>query len=133
MAACSARGGTHPHTRGAARQPRYAVWMGLTHKQDLYARYVASGETQTAAYRASYDAAGMRLETVYVEASRLAANPKVALRIEALREAKWKQESLTRESVLYDLMQSVEAEREAGDVRVSLRGLEIAGKMLGMF
>ena len=75
----------------------------------------------------------MRQETVYVEASRLAANPKIATRIAALREAKWQAENLSRESVLYDLKQSIEAARESGDVRGSIRGLEVAGKMLGMF
>jgi len=52
----------------------------LTAKQDTHARNVASGMTQTGAYSASYDAIGMHQEMVYIEASRLAANPKIALR-----------------------------------------------------
>jgi len=105
----------------------------LTAKQDAYARNVASGMTQAAAYRAAYDATGMRQETVYVEASRLAANPKIALRNESLREAKWRAENLTRESLIHEVVESSQRAREAGDVRGSIRGLEVAGKMLGMF
>ena len=57
-----------------------------------------------------------------MEASRLAASHKIATRVAALREAAWKQESLSRESVLFDVVQ---AASEAGDTRTAIRGLEV--------
>ncbi len=61
----------------------------LTHKQDLYAENVANGMSGADSYRHSYDARRISNNAIYVEASRLIANPKVALRIEQLRERIW--------------------------------------------
>ncbi len=68
----------------------------LTHKQDLYAQNVANGMSGADAYRNAYDARRMSNDSIYVEASRLIANPKVALRIEQLRERIWWERHLTR-------------------------------------
>jgi len=47
----------------------------LTRKQDTLASRIADGDTQSAAYRASYDAAQMDDATVWSEASRLVRHP----------------------------------------------------------
>lgn len=58
---------------------------GLTPQQESFAQKVVSGETLSDAYRASYSAKKMSEKTIHEEASRLAANPKVAARISAMQ------------------------------------------------
>ena len=64
--------------------------VNLTTKQDHFARLMAlpgDGDyTQSNAYWEAYDASNMSPESVWVEASRLMDNPKVALRIRELGE-----------------------------------------------
>ena len=60
--------------------------MSLTAKQESFARLVALGKTQADAYRESYDAERMKDEAIHVNASKLASDAKVSLRIEQLKE-----------------------------------------------
>lgn len=55
--------------------------MSLTSKQDGFARYVAEGETFSAAYRKAYNAENMSDDAVKVEASRLMNNPNITLTV----------------------------------------------------
>jgi len=59
----------------------------LTPQQENFAQEVVSGETLSDAYRASYRTARMTAKQIHEEASRLAANPKVATRIRAMQAA----------------------------------------------
>ena len=62
--------------------------MALTHKQEKFAQLVASGLTQSAAYRQAYDVSPDTLPaTVVQDASHLAAHPNVFPRIQELRQA----------------------------------------------
>ena len=60
----------------------------LTLKQEKFAVSIAEGFSQADAYRQAYKSENMQNATTYVEASRLAAHPKVALRLEELRREK---------------------------------------------
>jgi phage terminase small subunit len=55
--------------------------VSLTSKQNAFAVSLADGLPASEAYRQAYDADGMKPESVWVEACRLATNPKVALRV----------------------------------------------------
>ena len=58
----------------------------LTSKQEKFAQQVAAGISQSDAYRLVYPASKKRADvTVWVDASKLAANPKVSLRIKELK------------------------------------------------
>ena len=57
----------------------------MTAKQEAFARHVASGLTLAASYRLAYDASGMSPEALYVAASNLASNSKVAVLIDSLK------------------------------------------------
>jgi len=57
----------------------------LTEQQEKYCVNIVSGMSQTAAYKDAYDAKDMKIESIYVEASKLMDNPKITLRIEELR------------------------------------------------
>ena len=61
--------------------------MALTAKQEAFAQAVADGMTQSDAYRSAYDASKTKPEVIHVNASKLMADAKVALRVAELREA----------------------------------------------
>ena len=62
--------------------------MPLTHKQEHFAQLVASGLTQSDAYKQAYDVSPDTLPgTVVQDASHLAAHPNVSPRIQELRQA----------------------------------------------
>jgi phage terminase small subunit len=61
--------------------------MTLTAKQEAFAQAVADGMTQSDAYRSAYNAGKMKPEAIHVNASKLMADAKVALRVASLREA----------------------------------------------
>lgn len=66
----------------------------MTGKQRRFAELVASGETQSAAYKQAYNADGMKPSSVASEASRLMEHPEVSkyvadARAEARRTASW--------------------------------------------
>ena len=59
--------------------------MALTAKQEAFAQAVASGMSQSDAYRAAYDASRTKSESVNVNASKMMAGAKVSLRVAELR------------------------------------------------
>jgi hypothetical protein len=61
---------------------------GLTLKQEAFVQELAKGSTNSDAYRASYNCDGMASSTVHQEASRLATNPKIAARLNAVLDQK---------------------------------------------
>jgi phage terminase small subunit len=61
--------------------------MTLTAKQEGFAQAVAGGMTQTDAYRANYNAAGMKSAVIDVKACELMKNGKVKVRVGELKKA----------------------------------------------
>ena len=74
--------------------------MALTKKQEAFALAVITHDNASAAYRAAYDAKKMNAAAVNVEACRLMANPKVALRVAELRAPALKAAALEAEETL---------------------------------
>lgn len=70
---------------------------GLTQKQENFAQAIAAGKSQADAYRAAYNAANSKPETIYSKASVVMADGKVAARVHELREALSKKQLWTRE------------------------------------
>lgn len=58
---------------------------GLTAKQELFAQSVASGMTQSDAYRKAYNCQNMGNKTINENASRTMADGKIAARVDELR------------------------------------------------
>jgi len=107
----------------------------LTPKQLHFARCVASGMTQAAAYRESFDCqAGSLSKTQQESASRLMSKPKIAARVEALvrqRERGMIASSLSdRERVLTKLRHKIDTGQSD---MIQLRAAELLGKSVGMF
>lgn len=89
----------------------------LTAKQEAFCQGIADGLGQADAYRAAYDAEGMKDNTIYPLASKLMKNSKVAARIAELREAVQEKQLWSREMSVKALVQ---AYREgSGSVKVA--------------
>ena len=101
----------------------------LTVKQEKFAQLVASGSSNTAAYREAYDSTG---SSTTVQASRLASKANVSLRIAEIQSTAAAEESWTRGRLLRLLFCRSEAAFEAGQYAASLKGLELIGKITGL-
>lgn len=78
---------------------------GITPKQEAFAQAVASGKSQSDAYRAAYKVgAKTKPETVNQAASRIMADSNVAARVAELRKPIAEKAQMTLESHLRDLM-----------------------------
>jgi phage terminase small subunit len=75
----------------------------LTPKREKFAQGIASGKSQTDAYRAAFSAKSMGSESVRVEAYRLMQNPHIALRIKEMTAKIVEKVGMTLESHLADL------------------------------
>ena len=60
--------------------------MSLTANQEAFAQGIAKGMSYADAYRSAYKTDRMTQDSIYVEASKLKDNPKVALRLKELRD-----------------------------------------------
>lgn len=79
----------------------------LTAKREAFARAIASGMTQADAYRECFSTKNMKPQTIWEEASRVAQNPEVSARIEAIKAeiaaATVEKTALTREDIIEEL------------------------------
>lgn len=110
------------------------MYTSLTSKQNAFAVSLADGVPASDAYRQSYDADGMKPESVWVESCRLATNPKVALRVSELRAEQEEERRMLRLSHAEAVLERLEHEAlEAKTDSTRVRALELIGRHLGMF
>lgn len=83
--------------------------MTLTAKQEAFSQAIADGKNQSDAYRAAYNTAKMKDNSINVNASKMAADAKVALRIKELKEALANKSLWTREQSVAVLAEVVGA------------------------
>lgn len=89
--------------------------MSLTPKQEKFAQEVASGKSQADAYRAAFNCANSKPQTVIENASRLMADSNVSARVDQLKEqlsekALWTREDSVR--ILAEIAKDEEASRK---------------------
>jgi hypothetical protein len=70
---------------------------GLTVKQEAFAQALASGASNSDAYRQSYDVSKMKDASIHTEASKLACNPAIASRVRAILDARQARNSMFTE------------------------------------
>lgn len=70
--------------KGTRRTGNKATPGGLTEKQEAFAQGLAEGLTNAEAYRRSYQTDGMKENTIWTEACKLAQHPKVDARLNEL-------------------------------------------------
>ena len=93
--------------------------MTLTAKQEGFAQSIADSMSQADAYRTNYSAEKMSDKQVWEEASKLAANPKVAQRIAELRQALAEKQLWTRADSV-DVLKSIAQNKQSPEAaRVS--------------
>lgn len=89
----------------------------LTAKQEAFAQGIADGLGQADAYRAAYDADGMKDNSIYPRASELMKNSKVAARVAELKAAVQEKQLWSREMSVKALVQAYK--EGSGAVKVS--------------
>tara|TARA_R100000963_G_scaffold26258_1_gene17903 strand:+ start:649 stop:1164 length:516 start_codon:yes stop_codon:yes gene_type:complete len=101
----------------------------LTAKQERFLAEMIKGATQADAYRAAYDAKGMKPSAIYTEASLLASHPEITRRLlahEASVERAALSSALTRRRWIVERLEHEAAHAESDAARV--RALELLGK-----
>lgn len=104
---------------------------GLTAKQEAFAVKVSEGNTLADSYRHSYSAENMAQTSIHVEACKLMANPLIALRVNALIEAKRVKSSHDAARIKASVIErlQIEANDTKNPASVRVRALELLGKM----
>lgn len=105
----------------------------LNDKEELFAQEVASGATQSAAYRKHYDASNMQANSIHVEASKLRSKPKVSLRIDELKAKAADVAIVDAAMVLRGLLNEAEDMTEGSSHGARVSAWAHLGKHLGMF
>jgi phage terminase small subunit len=123
---------------GLKSQPMDALLLGagnakkttLTAKQQKFAQALASGETKAGAYRAAYDTK-TNPHAQSIEGQRLAANPSIALQVDALRLAAEARAYATPPALRALVLERLTAHAIDPDVKPAqrLRALELLGKV----
>jgi hypothetical protein len=80
--------------------------VNLTAKQEAFCQGIADGLGQADSYRRAYDAGDMKENSVYVNASKLMKNAKVAQRVSELRSAVQEKQLWSREMSVKALVQA---------------------------
>ena len=103
----------------------------LTAKQELFVQNIVQGMSQADAYRSAYSCKNMSDNTIYVNASKLAVDTKVALRLKELREQLAAPAIMSAQERLKWLTEVIRSEKEGtGD---KLRAVDIMNKMQGEY
>lgn len=103
----------------------------LTPKQEEFAKAIVEGMNQADAYRSAYDTSRMTDNSIYVNASKLMANTKVAQRIKELREQLAKPTIMSAQKRMEWLTELINNE-DASNMD-KLKAVDIMNKMQGEY
>ena len=108
--------------------------MTLTPKQESFALAVASGKTQSDAYRESFNVRSTTKDSsVNVNASKLMADAKIAQRVEELRKPIAQKAMITLESHIQRLKELAEMAIDQGQIAAAIKAEELCGKASGVY
>ena len=108
--------------------------MSLTPKQEKFAQCVASGMTQSDAYRASYDVSGdTSTAVINNEASLLMKRHEIAMRVEEIRNPIIKKAQITLESHLEELEALREMAKDKSQINAAISAEIARGKASGLY
>lgn len=103
----------------------------LTAKQEKFVQNLINGMNQADAYRNAYSCNNMSDNAIYVNASKLASDAKVALRLSELRDRLATPSIMTAQKRLEWLTEIINSEKEnTGD---KLRAIDLMNKMQGEY
>ena len=103
----------------------------LTAKQEQFVQNIIQGMNQADAYRSAYDTSKMTDNSVYVNASKLMDNAKVALRLKELRNELAKPAIMSAQERLEWLTQLIKSDNESTSDK--LKAADIMNKMQGEY
>ena len=102
----------------------------LSQKQEDFAKAIAlDGMKQIDAYKASYSAKNMSDDAIYVEASRLAADPRITLRIKELSKVADSPRVMNAKSRKEKLTELANSD----DPNVAMKAIDLLNKMDGEY
>ncbi len=104
----------------------------LTQKQEAFCRAVIELGDQSAAYRHAYDAENMSDEAIWVEASRIADKPKVALRLSELQEQAAAKHGVTVEGLVEKLESALRLAERTESPAAAVSAVMGQAKLLGL-
>jgi hypothetical protein len=105
----------------------------LTPQQQKFVEGLAVGMTASEAYRNAYDCSGSQPNTIWVSASRLKANPNVALWIEALQAAGFTRIAVSRDDHLRELERLRNVAERSGNLGAAVQAEQLRGKVAGHY
>lgn len=103
----------------------------LTPKQEQFVQNILEGMTQADAYRSAYSCKNMSDNAIYVNASKLASDDKVTLRLKELRDQLAKPSIMSAQERLEWLTERIED--DAVDINAKLKAIDIMNKMQGEY
>lgn len=103
----------------------------LTPKQEVFVQNIIQGMSQADAYRSAYSCKNMSDNSIYVNASKLVADTKVAQRIKELREQLAKPSIKTAQERLEWLTELIDSDKET--TADKLKAVDIMNKMQGEY
>ena len=103
----------------------------LTAKQEKFVQNIIQGMSQADAYRSAYSCKNMTDNSIYVNASKLVADAKVAQRLKELREQLAKPSIMSAQERLEWLTELIKSEEESTTDK--LRAADIMNKMQGEY
>jgi len=108
--------------------------MILTPKQEKFALAVASGKTQSDAYREAFNVRPTtKPETVNQQASRLMADRNISARVEELRKPIANKAMITLESHIERLKELALMAIDQGQIAAAIKAEELCGKASGVY
>lgn len=103
----------------------------LTPKQEAFVQNIIQGMSQADAYRSAYSCKNMTDNSIYVNASKLVADAKVAQRLKELREQLAKPSIMSAQERLEWLTELIKSDEESTSDK--LRAADIMNKMQGEY
>ena len=104
----------------------------LTSKQESFCQAIVDGHNQSDAYRHAYDAGNMKPATPWDAASKLAANPEVAMRILELRDQITAAKAWSFETGLSEIETNIRLSRFIGQMGPARAATKDALEMIGL-
>ena len=105
----------------------------LTPKQMAFVHALLEGESASDAYRAAYDCSKMAERTIWSEASRLRANPKVSAWLRHFQRIGMDEARLTLEAHLAELARGREIALALGQAAAAVQAEHYRGKAVGLY
>ena len=106
---------------------------GLTPKQMAFVQALLRGKTASDAYREAYDCEGMAANSIWVAASRLRSDAKVALWLRRYQLATLQEGRVTLEAHLGELTRLRERALDAKQVAAAVQAEHHRGKVAGLY